>query len=183
MHTCILYAVGPSCCVGHGAHLPNIRAFPICKYKRPTDKRRTTAFTISSPKAYKMKCRYPVLAAGVKWHSSWISVTERHRSKLLKLRSLYIRLYTALTHWTRGTYICIGSLTIIGLDYGLSRGRRQAIIWTNVEILFNRILVNKRQQNFDWNSYIFILGNACETVVCEMVATLSRRQCVNDTKF
>ena len=125
MHTCLLYAVGPSCCVGHGAHLPNIRAFPFCKYKRPTDKRRTTAFTISSPKAYKMKCRYPVLAAGVKWHSSGIFVTERHRSKLLKLRSLYIRSYTALTHWTRGTYICIGSLTIIGLDNGLSRGLNQ----------------------------------------------------------
>ena len=32
------------------------------------------------------------------------------------------------------THICIGSLTIIGSDNGLSPGRRQAIIWTNAEI-------------------------------------------------
>ena len=29
------------------------------------------------------------------------------------------------------THICVGNLTIIGSDYGLSPGRRQAIIWTN----------------------------------------------------
>ena len=28
-------------------------------------------------------------------------------------------------------YICIGNLTIIGSDNGLSPGRRQAIIWTS----------------------------------------------------
>ena len=32
-------------------------------------------------------------------------------------------------------YICVGNLTIIGSDNGLSPGRRQAIIWTNVRIL------------------------------------------------
>ena len=37
----------------------------------------------------------------------------------------------SLTHWGRVTYICVGNLTIIGLDNGLSPGRRQAIIWTN----------------------------------------------------
>ena len=36
-----------------------------------------------------------------------------------------------LTHWCRATYICVGKLTIIGSDKGLSPGRRQAIIWTN----------------------------------------------------
>ena len=40
-----------------------------------------------------------------------------------------------LTHWGRVTHICIGKLTIIGSDNGLSPGRRQAIIWTNVGIL------------------------------------------------
>ena len=40
-----------------------------------------------------------------------------------------------LTHWGRVTHICIGNLTIIGSDNGLSPGRRQAIIWTNAEIL------------------------------------------------
>ena len=37
---------------------------------------------------------------------------------------------TELTHWDRVTHICVGNLTIIGSDNGLSPGRRQAIIWT-----------------------------------------------------
>ena len=36
-----------------------------------------------------------------------------------------------LTHWGRVTHICVGKLTIIASDNGLSPGRRQAIIWTN----------------------------------------------------
>ena len=40
-----------------------------------------------------------------------------------------------LTHWGRVTHICVSKLTIIGSDNGLSPGRRQAIIWTNVVIL------------------------------------------------
>ena len=39
--------------------------------------------------------------------------------------------FTAITNWGRVTHICIGNLTIIGSDNGLSPGRRQAIIWTN----------------------------------------------------
>ena len=54
-----------------------------------------------------------------------------------------------LTHWGRVTHICVGNLTIIGSDNGLSPGRRQAIIWTNAGILlvgplgknFNKILI------------------------------------------
>ena len=45
-----------------------------------------------------------------------------------------------LTHWGRVTHICIGKLTIIGSDNGLSPDRRQAIIWTNAGILLNRTL-------------------------------------------
>ena len=41
-----------------------------------------------------------------------------------------------LTQWGRVTHICVGKLTIIGSDKGLSLGRRQAIIWTNDGILF-----------------------------------------------
>ena len=33
------------------------------------------------------------------------------------------------------THTCVGKLTIIGSDNGLSSGRRQAIIWTNTGIL------------------------------------------------
>ena len=55
-----------------------------------------------------------------------------------------------LTHWSRVTHICVGNLTIIvsdnglsptsnlniiGSDNGLSPGRRQAITWTNVGIM------------------------------------------------
>ena len=40
-----------------------------------------------------------------------------------------------LTHWGRVTHICVSKLTIIGSDNGLSPGRRQAIFWTNAEIL------------------------------------------------
>ena len=40
-----------------------------------------------------------------------------------------------LTHWGRVTHICVGKLTIVGSDNGLSPERRQAIIWTNAGIL------------------------------------------------
>ena len=38
------------------------------------------------------------------------------------------------------THICVGKLTIIGSDNGVSPGRRQAIIWTNARILLIRPL-------------------------------------------
>ena len=37
-------------------------------------------------------------------------------------------------------HICVGNLTILGSDNGLSPGRRQAIIWTNAGILLIRTL-------------------------------------------
>ena len=40
-----------------------------------------------------------------------------------------------LTHWGRVMYICIGKLTIIGSNNGLSHGGHQAIMWTNPGIL------------------------------------------------
>ena len=57
--------------------------------------------------------------------------------------------HNGLTHWGRVTHICVGNLTIIGSDDGLSPGRRQAIIWTNARILligpwganFNEIVI------------------------------------------
>ena len=41
----------------------------------------------------------------------------------------------SITHWGQVTHICVGKLTIIGSDNGLSPERRQAIIWTNDGIL------------------------------------------------
>ena len=43
-----------------------------------------------------------------------------------------------LTHWGRVTHIYVSNPTIIGSDNGLSPSRRQAIIWTNAEILLIR---------------------------------------------
>ena len=40
-----------------------------------------------------------------------------------------------LTHWGRVMHICVGKLTNIGSDNGLSPGWREAIIWTNAGIL------------------------------------------------
>ena len=40
-----------------------------------------------------------------------------------------------LIHWGWVTHICVGNLTIIGSDNGLSSVGRQAIIWTNAGIL------------------------------------------------
>ena len=40
-----------------------------------------------------------------------------------------------LTHWGRVTHTCIGKITIIDSDNGLSPGCGQAIIWTNGGIL------------------------------------------------
>ena len=50
-----------------------------------------------------------------------------------------------LTHWGRVTHICVSKITIIGSDYGLSPGRRQAIIWTNAGIL----LISNLGTNFN----------------------------------
>ena len=46
-----------------------------------------------------------------------------------------IHKFTLLTHWGRVMHICVGKLTIIGLDNGLSPGRHPAIIRTNAGIL------------------------------------------------
>ena len=54
-----------------------------------------------------------------------------------------------LTHLGQETHICVGKLTIVASDNGLSPGRREAIIWTNAGILligplgtnFNEILI------------------------------------------
>ena len=44
-------------------------------------------------------------------------------------------IWIIFTHWGQVTHICIGNLTIIVSDNGLSPYRRQAIIWTNAGIL------------------------------------------------
>ena len=82
-----------------------------------------------------------------------------------------------LTHWGLMMHICVGKLTTIGSDNGLSARRRQAIIWTNAGILFIRPL-GANFRNFDRNSYIFIHENAFENVWWT-ATILSRLQCFN----
>ena len=52
--------------------------------------------------------------------------------------------FSLSTHFGRMTHICVGNLAIIGPINGLSPGRRQAIIWTNVGIL----LIEPLRTNF-----------------------------------
>ena len=49
-----------------------------------------------------------------------------------------------LTHWDWVMHICVGTLTNIGSDNGLSPGRRQAIVRTNAGIL----LIGPLRTNF-----------------------------------
>ena len=71
-----------------------------------------------------------------------------------------------LTHWGRVTHICIGKLTIIDSDNGLSPGQRQAIIWTNAGILlirplgtnFSEILIGI--QTFSFKKMYFKMSSA-----------------------
>ena len=96
------------------------------------------------------------------------------------------------------TYICVGKLTNIDSDNGLSPERRQAIIWANVGILLighqaiiwanvGIFLIGPLGTNFreflNRNSYIFIQESAFEIGVYEMAAILSRPQCVKLPNF
>ena len=90
--------------------------------------------------------------------------------------------YHPLTHWGRVTHICVGNLTIIGWDNGLSPGRRQAIIWTNAGILLIGPLGKKKLQwTFNQKYNIFFPENTFESVVWKTAVFLSRPQCVKNT--
>ena len=52
----------------------------------------------------------------------------------LSFRAMMYTTHWILTHQSRVTHICVGKLTIISSDNGLSPARRQAIIWTNAGI-------------------------------------------------
>ena len=78
------------------------------------------------------------------------------------------------THWRRVKHICVGNLTIIGWDNGLSPGRHQAIISTNdgilsigplgtnfIEILFETHISSFKKMDFKMSSgqlRLFCLG-------------------------
>ena len=74
--------------------------------------------------------------------------------------------HTLLTHWGRVMHICVGKLTIMDSDNGLSPGQRQAIIWTNAGILltgplgtnFNEILIGI--QTFSFKKMLLKMSSA-----------------------
>ena len=70
-------------------------------------------------------------------HMKSIVQWEYHAMQRLTQRQHRV---TWSTHWGRVTRICVSKLTNIGSDNGLSPGRRQAIIWTNDEILLIGVL-------------------------------------------
>ena len=77
------------------------------------------------------------------------------------------------THWGRLTHICIGELTIIGSDDGLSPGWRQATIWTNAEIL----LIGPIGTNL--SGMLIKISSLSMKKICLKMSIPSRPQCVN----
>ena len=59
----------------------------------------------------------------------------QHTTKHYQSKGTHSILFYSILHWGRMTHICVGKLSIIGSDNGLSPGRRQAIILTNTGIL------------------------------------------------
>ena len=54
------------------------------------------------------------------------------------------------------THVCVSKIVIIGSDIGLSPGRRQAITWTNVGILWMRLLgINCSKIFIEINTFSF----------------------------
>ena len=75
--------------------------------------------------------------------------------------------------------MCVGNLTIIGSDNGLSPGRRQAITWTNVWIFWNGPLgTNFSEMLIEIRTFSF-KEIQIENAVRKMAAILSRPQCDN----
>ena len=57
------------------------------------------------------------------------------RASIATVLTMHPCVFRCLIHWGWVTHICVGIITNIGSDNGLSPGRRQAIIWTNAGIL------------------------------------------------
>ena len=93
--------------------------------------------------------------SGVRDCINWWSI----KRCLMVLQTHIMKRQLLLTHWGRVTHICVGKLTTIASDNGLSHGRRQAIIWTNVGMLlirtlgtnFSEILSEIHKCSFRWN--------------------------------
>ena len=88
---------------------------------------------------------------------NYFYITSLNNLLLLKIQKFRCYLHiSSLSHWGQVTHICVGNLTIIGPNNGLSPGRCQAIIWTNAVILligpwgtnFSEILIGVQPFSF-----------------------------------
>ena len=88
------------------------------------------------------------------------------------------------------THICVGKLTIIGSDNGLSPGRHQAIIWTNAGILliehlgtnFSEILIKINTFSFKKMHLKMWSGKWRLFCLCLNVLTLNMLNCFKGYK-
>ena len=106
--------------------------------------------------------------------AEWPHVVYKSRLKIREHPSckLIINIFMILTHWGRVMHLCVGKLTTIGWDNGLSPGRLHAIIWTNAGILgtnFNEI----------FTKFMHFHSKRIWKCLPELVSILSRPQCVN----
>ena len=121
-----------------------------------------------------------ILDFNLTWYQYLVynEISSFHIALYYIITNLLLPCANCLTHCGRVTHICIGKLTIVGSDNGLSPEQRQAIIWTNAGIL----LIGHLGTNFNKNLIeiltFFIHKNAIESVVCEMAAILPGPQCV-----
>ena len=73
-------------------------------------------------------CPHKLLNKNIPSNERWFETTWRWCDVIDMISNSW-------THWGRVTHTCVGNLTIIGSDNGLSPDRRQAIIWTDDGIL------------------------------------------------
>ena len=78
---------------------------------------------------------WPTSALSTIRSGCYVDDMSAHHGQVLRVGRYLISSAIPLTHWGRVTHICLGNLTNIGSDNGLSPDRRHAIIWTNAPIL------------------------------------------------
>ena len=72
-------------------------------------------------------------------NATFFSLENAFENIVCNVLAIYLWLIV-LSHWGRVTHLCVGYLTIIASDNGLSPSQCQAIIWTNAAILLIRHL-------------------------------------------
>ena len=88
--------------------------------------------------------------------------------------------WNVLTHWGRTTHICIGNLTVIGSDNGLSPGHYYITNFNEISIGIQAFSFKKmhfKMSSAKWRPFGLGLN---ELKVTELAAILSQPQCVKE---